>query len=86
MSTFVTQTCASCHAIAGTSAIANAAPDLTHFAARTDLAAGVIPNTPENLARWLKNPQSIKPGCKMPNFNLSDERFNELVAYLEGLR
>ncbi|MGA2231691.1 MAG: cytochrome c oxidase subunit II [Tepidisphaeraceae bacterium] len=82
---FFTQTCINCHAIGGTSAIANAAPDLTHISLRRQLAAGVIPNTPDNLARWLRNPQDIKPGCKMPDFGLDDNQVNQLVAYLEGL-
>ncbi|HEY2585638.1 MAG TPA: cytochrome c oxidase subunit II [Tepidisphaeraceae bacterium] len=83
---YFAQTCANCHAVKGTSAVANAAPDLTHVASRTELAAGVIPNTPQNLARWLRNPQAIKPGCQMPNFTLDDEHLTQLVAYLEGLR
>jgi cytochrome c oxidase subunit 2 len=83
---FFAQTCANCHAIGGTSAVANAAPDLTHFASRKDLAAGVIANTPQNLARWLRAPQRVKPGCQMPTFNLSDQQLEQLIAYLETLR
>lgn len=83
---FFAQTCANCHAIKGTSAVANAAPDLTHLASRAQLAAGVIPNTPQDLARWLRDPQAIKPGCLMPNFTLNDEQVTQLVAYLEGLQ
>ena len=83
---FFSQTCANCHAIGGTSAIANAAPDLTHVASRSQLAAGVISNTPEALARWLRDPQQIKPGCQMPNFGLNENQVTQLVAYLEGLR
>lgn len=85
-SIFFGQTCANCHAIGGTSAVANAAPDLTHLATRSQLAAGVIPNTSENLARWLRNPQQVKPGCQMPNFGLKEEQVTQLVAFLEGLR
>jgi cytochrome c oxidase subunit 2 len=85
-SLFFSQTCINCHAIEGTSAIADAAPDLTHLAARRQLAAGVITNTPQNLALWLRNPQDVKPGCKMPNFNFDDDQVTELTAYLEGLK
>jgi cytochrome c oxidase subunit II len=85
-SLFFTQTCINCHAIGGTSAVANAAPDLTHLATRRQLAAGVITNTPENLALWLRNPQDFKPGCKMPNFNFNDDQVSQLTAYLEGLQ
>lgn len=83
---FFAQTCANCHAIAGAGAVANAAPDLTHIAGRAQLAAGVIANTPDSLARWLRNPQQVKPGCMMPNFTLNEDQVNDLVAYLEGLR
>ena len=50
------------------------------------LAAGLIANNPENLARWLHNPQAIKPGCQMPNFSLDDAQLTQLVDYLEGLK
>ena len=86
MNIFFAQTCANCHAISGTSAVANAAPDLTHLATRRDLAAGVISNTPENLRRWLADPQQIKPGCKMPNFGFNNDQLDHLLAYLETLR
>ncbi len=63
-------TCSACHAIAGVSKNAQVGPDLTHVAGRETLAAGVIENTPENLKEWLTNPQTVKPGSNMPNFEL----------------
>lgn len=83
---FMKLTCSQCHAIAGTGAKEDFAPNLTHVAGRRELAAGAIPYSPENLRTWLANPQAIKPGCKMPNFKLSDEHLDQLVAYLETLR
>ncbi len=80
---FLKSTCANCHAIRGTSANVAFAPDLTHLAQRQTLAAGVTRNGPRELARWLKNPQAIKPGTLMPNLQLTDEQVAELVAYLE---
>ena len=85
-STFLSLTCSQCHAISGVSADRSIAPDLTHLASRRDLAAGVIPNTPENLRRWLKDPAAFKPGCKMPDFKLTEAQLDELVAYLETLK
>jgi cytochrome c oxidase subunit 2 len=79
-------TCSNCHAIAGTPAQAQIGPDLTHLASRGTLGAGVLDHTPANLARWLKNPQAIKPGSHMPNLNLTDTQVNQLVAYLEALK
>ena len=82
---FFNATCPQCHTIYGTPAKATIGPDLTHFADRKEIGAGVIENTSENLALWLKDPQALKPGCKMPNFKLSDEHIKQLVAYLETL-
>jgi cytochrome c oxidase subunit 2 len=83
---FQSQTCINCHAIQGTGATADIGPDLTHVGSRSTLAAGALTNTPENLTRWLTNPQAIKPGAKMPAFGLSQADFAALAAYLEGLK
>lgn len=79
-------TCSSCHTISGVSESGHIGPDLTHVASRETLAAGVITNTPENLARWLSNPQVMKPESHMPNFELSSPQVRELAAYLETLK
>jgi cytochrome c oxidase subunit II len=83
---FLQKTCVNCHTIQGVSAITNVAPDLTHLASRRALGAGVLQNTPANLARWLKNPQAIKPGCKMPNLNLVETEVDNLVSYFRSLQ
>jgi cytochrome c oxidase subunit II len=79
-------TCANCHAIKGTAAGARVGPDLTHFAGRRQLGAGIADNTPENLHRWLSNPQKVKPGVMMPDFKFADEQVTQLAAYLETLK
>ena len=38
------------------------------------------------MAGWLRNPDSMKPGALMPDLNLAEERIDELVTFLEGLR
>ncbi|HEX7126182.1 MAG TPA: cytochrome c oxidase subunit II [Thermodesulfobacteriota bacterium] len=83
---FITSACIGCHRIAGTPAAGVIGPDLTYFARRHTIAAGMMPNTPENLARWLRNPPAVKPGSKMPNLNLNDETVQALVAYLGSLK
>jgi len=75
-----------CHAIAGTAANQTVGPDLTHLASREMLAGEAARNTPEELYRWLKDPNAIKPDSHMPDFKLSDGEAHELVAYLEGLK
>lgn len=83
---FLTSGCAACHAIDGTPAGGRLGPDLTHFGSRTTLAAGLLPNTPENLAGWLRTPDSVKPGVLMPDLNLSEAKIDTLVTFLEGLK
>jgi cytochrome c oxidase subunit 2 len=83
---FMSQTCINCHTIDGTAATGDVGPNLTHVGSRETLAAGALTNTPENLRRWLDNPQAIKPGAQMPAFGLSQADFAALTAYLEGLK
>jgi cytochrome c oxidase subunit 2 len=82
---FLAQSCVNCHRVRGTSAQGTFGPDLTHLASRKSLAAGMIPNTAENLRGWVADPQEIKPGCLMPAFVLSDHDRDEIVRYLSTL-
>ncbi|MFI6450470.1 cytochrome c oxidase subunit II [Streptosporangium amethystogenes] len=83
---FQTASCASCHAIRGTTANGRIGPDLTHVAGRRYLAAGTIPNTRGYLGGWISNSQTLKPGNKMPPQPLTSEQLQALIAYLETLR
>jgi cytochrome c oxidase subunit 2 len=83
---FQQKTCASCHEIVGTSADAHIGPDLTHLASRETILSGKLPNTRDNLALWLQNPQKVKEGAHMPDFMLSHDEITALVSYLEGLK
>lgn len=83
---FEQMTCANCHPLRGVATRANAGPDLTHLASRRTLAGGVLQNTPAELARWLANPQIIKPSCKMPNLHLSTNQVDEMVNYFKELQ
>lgn len=83
---FTTGACIGCHTLRGTIAAARVGPDLTHVGGRTTLAAGIMDNTPENMARWLRNPPGVKPGSLMPNLNLTEDQIQQLVAYLESLQ
>ncbi|HEU0209556.1 MAG TPA: cytochrome c oxidase subunit II [Candidatus Udaeobacter sp.] len=78
--------CVNCHAIKGTIASAQIGPDLTHFASRKQLGAGIAANTPENLRHWLRDPQQVKVGVKMPDFKFNDQQITALADYLETLK
>jgi len=78
--------CSLCHAINGTSAGGRTAPDLTHVASRSTLAAGTLPNTRGYLAGWIADPQHVKPGSRMPATGLRGSDLQDVLAYLETLK
>src|SRR5665213_4088772 len=53
--------CGACHSVRGTGAGGLVGPDLTHLMSRSTLAAGLLPNTPGNLAGWISSAQALKP-------------------------
>jgi cytochrome c oxidase subunit 2 len=78
--------CGACHAVRGTRASGVIGPDLSRIGGRRFLAAATIPNTPENLARFIASGQSVKPGNLMPEFKIfSDDELRALAAYLASL-
>jgi cytochrome c oxidase subunit 2 len=83
---FLTQQCASCHTIRGTSARGVIGPDLTHLATRTSLASDTIPNDRGSLLGWVLDPQHVKPGNDMPGLDLSGRQGTAVLAYLESLK
>ena len=78
--------CALCHTIAGTPAGGTIGPDLTHLASRRSIAAGTLPMDRGNLYGWVADPQSIKPGTKMPTVDLEPSDLHAVIAYLETLK
>ena len=78
--------CGACHNIPG---ISNAdgvvGPPLDHMGRRV-FVAGMLHNTPENLAAWILDPQRIVPGNAMPSVGLSALEAMDVAAYLETLR
>jgi cytochrome c oxidase subunit II len=82
------QNCMGCHAIdgAGLKGPGNKAPNLAGFSDR-DKIAGLLENNPENLNKWLHNPQNVKPGAHMPAIDfLKKKDLDALEAYLESLK
>jgi len=78
--------CGTCHGIPGVAAAeGTTGPPLAGVARRVYL-AGVVPNSPENMARWIRAPQQYKPGTAMPDLRLTEAQARDMVAYLQGLR
>ncbi|MVN22512.1 cytochrome c oxidase subunit II [Mucilaginibacter arboris] len=83
---FTYASCSSCHSINGTGAAGLQGPNLTHFGSRKTMLAGMLDNTPENLYRWLTDPQKVKPGAHMPRFIFGQDSIRALTAYLAQLK
>lgn len=78
--------CGSCHTIPGIrEARGLVGPPLTLFSRRSFI-AGELPNTPENLVRWVRGPQTVEPKTAMPNLGLSEQEARDVAAYLYTLR
>ena len=78
--------CGLCHQVRGTTAGAHAAPDLTHLASRSTIAATLLPNNPGTLSGWIENSQQFKPGNLMPRQDLAGQDLSDVVSYLETLK
>ncbi|MCC6175100.1 MAG: cytochrome c oxidase subunit II [Chloroflexi bacterium] len=83
---FTANGCAGCHTVSGTTAVGTTGPNLSHVGSRTTIAAGILHNTPENLAAWIRDPQAIKPGNHMPTLHVRPQDVDALVAYLESMK
>jgi cytochrome c1 len=50
--------------------------------AKRSLIAGSLPNTQDNLVRWIRNPQAIDPHTAMPAMGVSERDALDISAYL----
>jgi cytochrome c1 len=77
--------CAACHVIPGIGQPRGVvAPPLDAFARRSFI-AGIVPNTPVNLVRWVMNPPAIDPRTAMPALGLTEAEAQDVAAYLYTL-
>lgn len=83
---FETTACINCHTVRGTVATGRFGPDLTHLMSRETIAAGAGTMSPAALRAWIRDPDHLKPGARMPAMNLDDAALEPLVAYLQTLR
>ena len=78
--------CQACHTIPGvTGAETWVGPPLMHWSRRIYI-AGELPNTPENLTRWLQHPPQIEPKTAMPDMGVTEQDSRDIAAYLYTLK
>jgi cytochrome c oxidase subunit 2 len=78
--------CGSCHSVRGTDAMGILGPDLSHIASRRMIAANTYPNTPENLTKWISDPQGLKPQSLMQKPELAPNELADIRSYVETLK
>ncbi len=83
---FMRETCAGCHTIRRTEATGDVGPDLSDFGSRQWIGSITVENTPANLATWISDSQTMKPGNLMPPISLDPDELTALVTYLESLQ
>jgi mono/diheme cytochrome c family protein len=77
--------CTTCHTIPGiVGAMAHVGPPLEGIASRKYL-AGRLPNTPENLVRWIRDPKSVNSATLMPDLDVTEAHARDIAAYLSAL-
>ena len=78
--------CVSCHSIPGVrGADATVGPPLTAMSRRSYI-AGVLPNNPANMVRWIVNPPSVDSLTAMPYLGVTAGDARTIAAYLYTLR
>ena len=93
---FLSSSCITCHAIAGTTAAGLVGPSLTMVGSRPWVGAGAAEMNQENLVAWITNPEAVKPGTLMPGTRtaggglpptgLTDQEVRAVAAYLLSLK
>ncbi|MCA1828729.1 MAG: cytochrome c family protein [Myxococcales bacterium] len=78
--------CGACHTIPNVrGAHGVVGPPLTQFALRTFI-GGELPNTPQNLIRWIVDPRQIEHATAMPKLGLTEAEARDVAAFLYTLR
>jgi cytochrome c len=78
--------CGACHQIPGVrGARGSVGPPLTSFATRSYI-AGQLVNSPDNLIRWIVDPQEVEPGTAMPDLGVIPATARDMAAYLYTLQ
>lgn len=78
--------CTTCHIIPGVEGHGAIGPDLTGIGSRPKFSNDKVPNTPENLARFIHEPASLNPSSSMPALNIPDADAHEIAEYLRTLK
>ena len=81
-SIFIQYGCGSCHAVKGVrTATGSVGPPLDGIALRV-IIGGHLSNTPDNMQKWIRDPQQVSPGTAMPDLNVGEQDARDITAFL----
>lgn len=79
---FIQYGCGSCHSVKNVrTATGMVGPPLDGIALRV-MIAGHLSNTPENMEKWIRDPQQVSPGTAMPDLNVGAGDARDITAFL----
>jgi cytochrome c1 len=79
---FVNKGCGGCHSMKGVTQASGLVGPVLDGVGQRAIIAGMLENTPENMARWIKEPQTIVPGNAMPNLPMTAQESRDIAAFL----
>ncbi|HLG71409.1 MAG TPA: c-type cytochrome [Chloroflexota bacterium] len=83
---FMDKGCGGCHTLTrlpGATGVAG--PRLDNTVVRGTIAGGSIPLSPSNMAQWIFDPSSLKPGTTMPKPGVTQAEARDIAAFLYSL-
>jgi len=79
---FIQYGCGSCHALRNVrNATGMVGPPLDGIALGA-IIGGHLANTPENMQRWIRDPQHVAPGTAMPDLKVGERDARDITAFL----
>jgi cytochrome c2 len=79
---FIQYGCGSCHGLKHVrKATGMVGPPLDGIAVRA-IVAGKLSNQPDNMVKWIRDPQQVTPGTDMPDLHVSARDARDITAFL----
>jgi cytochrome c2 len=79
---FIQYGCGSCHALKNVrEATGMVGPPLDGIGLRV-IVGGHLANNPDNMQKWIRDPQHVSPGTAMPDLNVGERDARDITAFL----
>jgi cytochrome c2 len=74
--------CASCHQIKGIAHADSRVGSSLKDIRESSYVAGMLPNSADNLMKWIEHPSAINPKTAMPELGVTSAQARDIAAYL----